>query len=51
MPGKDLWVLWRTNFEIDQHYAPIKVRAECFHSMQQAHAGLAQLLVCISCCM
>jgi len=51
VPGKDLWVLWRTNFEIDQHYAPIKVRAECFHSMQQAHAGLAQLLVCISCCM
>lgn len=25
MPGKDLWVLWRTNFEIDQHYIPIKV--------------------------
>jgi hypothetical protein len=26
VPGKDLWVLWRTNFEIDQHYTPIKVR-------------------------
>jgi hypothetical protein len=26
IPGKDLWVLWRTNFEIDQHYIPIKVR-------------------------
>jgi hypothetical protein len=25
VPGKGLWVLWRTNFEIDQHYIPIKV--------------------------
>lgn len=25
VPGKDLWVLWRTNFEIEQHYTPIKV--------------------------
>lgn len=25
VPGKDLWVLWRTNFEIDHHYSPIKV--------------------------
>ena len=24
MPGKACWVLWRTNFEIDQHYQPIK---------------------------
>jgi hypothetical protein len=25
IPSKDLWVLWRTNFEIDQHYIPMKV--------------------------
>lgn len=24
IPGKACWVLWRTNFEIDQHYQPIK---------------------------
>jgi hypothetical protein len=24
IPGKACWVLWRTNFEIDQHYTPIK---------------------------
>lgn len=24
IPGKNCWVLWRTNFEIDQHYQPIK---------------------------
>ena len=24
VPGKACWVLWRTNFEIDQHYQPIK---------------------------
>jgi hypothetical protein len=24
VPGKACWVLWRTNFEIDTHYQPIK---------------------------
>lgn len=24
VPGKAAWVLWRTTFEIDQHYQPIK---------------------------
>lgn len=24
IPGKACWVLWRTNFEIDLHYQPIK---------------------------
>jgi hypothetical protein len=24
VPGKATWVLWRTNFEIDLHYQPIK---------------------------
>ena len=24
VPGKHCWVLWRTNFEIDTHYMPIK---------------------------
>lgn len=24
IPGKTLWVLWRTNFEIDEKYTPIK---------------------------
>lgn len=24
IPGKACWVLWRTNFELDQHYQPIK---------------------------
>lgn len=24
VPGKTAWVLWRTNFEIDEHYQPIK---------------------------
>ena len=25
VPGKLAWVLWRTTFEIDAHYQPIKV--------------------------